>query len=47
MLCLIVDEDVPPPTFDEVKEVIMDMKNNKALGTDNVQAEFLNMMAVH
>jgi hypothetical protein len=33
-------DDVLSPTFDGIKEVIMDMKNNKALSTDNLQADF-------
>jgi len=38
MLSSIVD-GVLSPTFGGIKEVIMDMKSNKALGTDNLEAE--------
>jgi hypothetical protein len=31
----------PPIIYDYVKEVIKGMKNNKAAGTDNLQAECL------
>jgi hypothetical protein len=40
MLSSIFD-GVSSPTFDRIKEIIMDMKNNKALGTYNLQAELL------
>jgi len=38
VLSSIVD-GVLSPTFGGIKEVIMDMKSNKALGTDNTEAE--------
>lgn len=38
VLSSIVD-GVLSPTFGGIKEVIMDMKSNKALGTDNLEAE--------
>lgn len=35
------NEDVPPPTLEEVQKAIQNLKNNKSAGTDGIPAELL------
>ncbi|KAI5738424.1 hypothetical protein M8J77_006867 [Diaphorina citri] len=35
----VAPEDSPPPTFQEIKKIIMELKNNKASGEDGIVAE--------
>jgi endonuclease/exonuclease/phosphatase family metal-dependent hydrolase len=37
------DEDVPPPTIEEVKDAIKQLKNNKSAGKDGIGAELIKM----